>query len=376
MFTKFKGAGIRLLIHGALLSSSAFAQAAALTITTPLTGYTSISLELGRPYAGAVAFDPSVGTRMYASVGSFGNQSVLRVDTTLGTTATVLTGLGSVGGMAILSNADLVFTENGTSQSIFRARDLNADLDFLDAGEVTELIAPILADSGFGFTGAQIAVAPAGNASAIPAGSLVIQTADGGTSGELLVVENPTSATPAYRPVSSAYFSGFGYNGGVAFDPSGNLVMGESVYPAGKVYGLVNTNVDQQITSGTESHVLVDTAAIPNGIADLAVSAQGRVFFGGNGLGFGTADAPIRTFQLPGNLLTGSGTPSTFAGTNSVYLSTLRFDNAAKTFAAGATVNTARLIVGGLDTSFYGFTNLLIIQPGAIAAVQDWAAFE
>ncbi|MGI8906536.1 MAG: hypothetical protein ACR2IE_08610 [Candidatus Sumerlaeaceae bacterium] len=357
------------VLLGCIMCSSL--QSAAVTVLSLPAGYTSASVQLGQPYAGALAVDSNVPNRLYASVGFFGSQSILKVDTLAGTTATVAVGFGSVGGMAVLSNGDLALTENGTSQSIYRARDLNADGDFLDPSEITLLIAPILADSGFGFTGAQMTIAPPGNASAMPAGSLVIQTADGGTSAELLVVDNPTSVSPIFRPPGASYFSGLSYNGGVAFDNSGNLIVGESVFPDGRIYGLVNSNSDSDIDAG-ESHVLVDTAAIPSGIADLAVSQGGTVFFGGNGSGFGVPDAKIYSLQLPANLLTGTGSPSPFTTTNASYLSTLRFDDATKSFAPGATSNPARLFVGGLDSSFSGFSNLLVIRPSAVSAVGDW----
>lgn len=359
------------ILLGCLHTSRALATS--LIIQSLPAGYTSFSLVLGQPFADTVAVDPSVQNRLYAAVGFFGNESILRVDTTLGTTSTVATGLGSIGGIALLSNGDLAITENGTSQTILRAHDLNADGDFLEPGELTELIAPILADSGFGFTGTQLAIAPSGNASSIPAGSLLLQTADGGTSGEVLVVQNPTSA-PAYRPAGGAYFSGLDYNGGIAFDSAGNLVVGESVYPNGRIYGLVNTNVDDHISSG-ESHILVDVAAIPNGIADLAVSQDGRVFFAGNQTTFGSGDAKIFAFQLPPDLLTGSGTPAPFATTNAAYISSTHFDDSTRNFTAGASVNQARLFVGGLDGTFTGFTNLVVITPTVITAINDWRLY-
>lgn len=346
------------------------ASAATLAVHSLPAGYTTSSLSIGQPYGGALAVDPVVQTRIYVAVGFFGNESIVKVDSTLGTTTTVAVGIGDIGGMTVMSNGDLALTENGTSQTILRAHDSDADGDFLDAGEVTQLIAPILADSGFGFTGTEITVASAGNASAIPAGSLVIQTADGGTSGDILVVLNPTTA-PSFRPAGDSYFTGFGYNGGIAFDPAGNLIMGESAYPNGRIYGLVNTNADDHISSG-ESHILVETAAIPNGIADLAVSQDGRVFYGGNQTSFGSADAKVFAFQLPANLLTGTGSPSPFATTNAAYISTLRFDDATKTFTAGANSNTARLIVCGLDSAFNGFSNLVLIKPNALSGVADW----
>jgi hypothetical protein len=355
---------------GVMVTSNCMA--AQLVLSGLPAGYTTSSIELGQPFGGALVADPANTDRLYVAAGFFGNQSILRVTLSSGTTSTVATGFGSIGGIAVLGNNDLAVTENFTSQGLFRARDLNSDNDFLDAGEVTELIAPILADSGATFTGAQVTVARAGNAAAIPAGSLIVQTADGGTSAELLVVQNPTTA-PGYRPTGGAFFGGFAYNGGVAFDAAGNVIMGESVIPGGRVYALVNSNADQAIGAG-ESHVLADTAAIPDGIADLAVSADGRVFYGGNGPGFSPA-ATLMWFQLPGNLLTGSGTPAVFANTNSTYLSAVRFDEPTRSFVAAAGGNTARLLVSGLDGTFAGFTNVMVVRPSGVSGVGEWEMY-
>jgi hypothetical protein len=326
-------------------------------------GYTSSSIELGVPFGGSLAKNP-LSNSLYVASGNFGDQSILKLDLGLLTTSTVATGLGNIGGMACLANGDLIITENLTSDSIFRSRDLTADGDFQDAGEVTELIAPILTNPG-DFTGAQVTIAPAGNAAGIPAGSVVIQTADGGTSSELLVITDPLG-TPAYSPAGGAFFSGFTYNGGVAFTNAGHIIMGSSEFPNARILALVNANTDPDIDAG-ESNVIVPAAQLGNGLADLAVSAENQTYFTEN-------SSDIRTFTLPGNLLTGSATPVVFAQTNGVYISAVRFDDPSKTFAAGSAVNTAKLFLGGYLT-FPAATNLIVIEPSAVSAVPDWQMY-
>lgn len=365
-----RGACRRAVTIGLAAALAAPATAEPLKVLSLPNGYTSHSIELGMLFAGAIAPGPAASNKVYVTAASvaYGPQHILAVDTVAGTTTPVAGPAGSIGGMAVLPNGDIVFAENMTSGSIFRAHDGNGDGDFLDTGEVEELIAPILADSPFGFTGAQIAVAPAGNASAIPAGAVVLQTADGGTSGELLVIENP-AGTPAYRPAGAAYYSGFAYNGGVAFDPAGNLVMGTSTaFFTGNIVALVNTNANQQIDAG-ESHVIVGDAHLGSGMADLAVSGEGQVFFT-------ETSGAIRSFALPANLLGGTAVPQVFAQTDGAYLSAVRFDDPARTFAPGAGGSTARMYVSGYLGSWTPATNILVIEPAPLSAVGDWTMYE
>ncbi len=350
-----------LLATAALPLSYAQAQ---LTVLAPPPGYLVSSLELGQPFGGSLAFHPADPDRFYASIGAFGAVSILRADAGTQTTATVAGPFGNIGGLAVLANGDLLITENYTSDTVLRARDLNTDGDFLDAGEMTELLAPILHDN-VDFTGAQIAVAPSGGASGVPAGAAVVQTADGQTSSELLVVRDPATATPVYRPAGGAYFSGFQYNGGLAFTASGHLISGDSEFDPftftskGRITALVNSNADEDIDPG-ESHVLVDQAALPSGLTDLAVRNDGRVFFT-------DFSGTVGSFPLPSNLLAGSAAPAPFAQTNGVYLSTARLDRSGP---------GARLYVGGYTPGFVQATNLAVFTLAPPTAADGWSLYE
>jgi len=354
----------------AALCCAVSAPADSLEVTSLPSGYSSTSIELGHPYGGSLASVPGQPHILYVSLASgFNATSILKVDTQTGTTSTVATSFGNIGGLAVLNDGSLAIIDNGPAETILRAVDGNTDGDFLDAGEVTELITPILTNtfnSQRDFTGAQAAVAPAGNASGIPTGSLLVQTADGGTDGEILVVRDPTTA-PAFRPAGAPFYGGIAYNGGLAFDPAGNMIVGTSEFPNARIVALKNTNSDEDIDTG-ESNVLVNTAGLPNSIADLAVTAEGRVIFSEN-------SGNLRTFDLPADVLTGTGTPTTFAQTNGAYLSTVRLDAPTATFAPAATGTTARLYVGGFVTFIAAATNLLCIQPSTTSAVGEWQLY-
>lgn len=343
-----------------------------IAFTTVPSGYQAGSIELGVPFGGALAASSADPTKLYAAIGTYGNMQVVRIDTVTETTSVVATGFAAIGGLAVFPNGDLVITENASLDTILRAHDGNADGDFLDTGEVTELIAPILADGG-NFTGAQVTIAPAGNAAAIPAGSVLVQTADDQTSSELLVVENPLSS-PAYRPNGGAFFSGFQFNGGVAFDVAGNLIMGESLFDwltftsSGRIYGLVNLNGNEAIEPG-ESHVIVPESLLTFGLSDLAVSAENDVYFT-------ESSGNIRRFALPPNLLTDTATPSVFASTTASYLSVCRFDDPTRSFAPNTTLPRARLYVGGWTPSWVSATNILWLEPiPANSSIREWVMY-
>lgn len=355
------------LLTAALMTGQA--RAAHLEVYSLASGYTSSSIEIGMYFGGALAVDPVQQSRVIvsASLAPYGSQYLVAVNTANGTTSTLAGPVGNIGGIAVLANGDIVFTENQTSDSIFRARDINADGDCADAGEVTQLIAPILADSPSGFTGGQIVVAPSGNVSQIPAGALIIQTADGGTSGELLVVQNPTTA-PSYVPASGAYYAGFPYNGGVVFDQAGHVIVGEAGFYTGRVVALVNTNGNSTIDAG-ESNTILPASALTEGIADMAISKEDRVFFGAN-------STELKSFVLPPNLLTQTTASEWFATTNAAYTSALRFDSTSKSFSSSAGTSGAKLYVSGLLAPYWDpATNIVSIQPSPSSGVGDWQIY-
>ncbi|MCX7625118.1 MAG: hypothetical protein N2Z21_02755, partial [Candidatus Sumerlaeaceae bacterium] len=157
----------------------------------------------------------------------------------------------------------------------------------------------------------------------------------------------------------------------VAFDPVGNVIMGESLFDwltftsSGRIYALVNLNSNETIDPG-ESHAIVPESSLTFGLSDLAVSAENDVYFT-------ESSGNIRRFALPANLRSDTATPTVFASTTASYLSVCHFDDATKTFAPYTTLPRARLYVGGWTPSWTAATNILWLEPlPATSGGQDW----
>lgn len=326
-------------------------------------GYDAGSIPLPRPFTGALAVDPTDDDVVFASVGSFLDSSLVRVDLTSGTATTIALGpFGNLAGIAAFSPTELVLLDNATAASgpypgetILIARDDNpADGDFDDAGEIVELIAPILTAD---FSGAQARIVPPGVPSGIPSGSLMFQTADGGGGGELLVVADPLGAA-AYRPAGAPYFTGFDFNGGFDFDASGRIFMGtlNGTNFTGEVFALVNLDGDEDIDPG-ESNLLV--AGEP-GMGDLVVDAEDDILFAGATPSFA---AGIRTFRAPADPLSGTVSPGTLATTDAGFLSGLILNSRSRPFEPNAGPGGATLLFGGFTSDFSPGRNLATLTP-------------
>lgn len=348
--------------------------ASSLTFLTNDAAYTTGSLVIGAPIAGPLTPDVNNPNRLFVAVGSFGAMSVLSVDKTLGTTTTVTPTFGSIGGLASLSNGDLVIVDNFFPQTILRARDLDSNGAFTEVGEIAEIIVPAFVDGPFGFSGAQAIVAPPGNPSAIPSGSLLVQTADGSGRGEVLVITDPqTSGSSSYLPLSGQPFvDGLDFNGGIAFDSQGNLIVGSSAFPnPGRIFAAVNSNGDDRITTPSELNLLLGGPALADGASDLAVTADDRVIqVNGSGV--------VRQFALPANRLTGQAGPvTTLAELDSPFLSAVVLDPPTASFIPGGSGPKARLWIAGTGPLFSQTRNLLWMEPGNLpSSIQDWALYE
>lgn len=134
---------------------------------------------------------------------------------------------GNIGGLAMLSTGEMIIVDNNTPSSaiggdtIYIARDLNADGDFLDivasAEEVQELIATIPgAPSGSGFGGFSGVQAKIG-----PDSAVYIITADGFDAGEIIRIADPTGS-----PAASIFADGLDFGAGLAWIGS-DLHMGD-----------------------------------------------------------------------------------------------------------------------------------------------------
>ncbi len=361
----------RLTCGAACAAALAFAapacKANSLEVTSLAPGYVAHSIELGVPFGGAVAQHPQDENILYCSAGNYASHTILEVRLDTGTTRTVTPKVGNVGGLAVLGNGDLAITDNDdlTSDTILRARDLDADGAFFAPGEITELIAPIL--TGSSFTGAQLAVAPHGNAAGIPAGSLLVQTADG-TDSEILVITNPENA-PAYYPAGAAWFSGFTYKGGIAFTPAGHVLCGISEFPTGRVAALVNSNGNDRIDTG-EQHNIIDGSVLTNSISDIGASADGKLVVTEN-------SGTVRLFNLPSDLSSGSARGGILAQTNGNYISCACIDFPGRPFTQSATAGSRATVYLGGFVTFPAATNLVAITPVAgPASARGWELYD
>ncbi len=355
---------LRLIISAiTVLVATATGFSQTLNFTSVPDGYTAGSIDLPRPFAGALAADPTDPNVIYAAVGFYLDMAVARVNLTDGSATLIAHGpFASIGGIAVLSPTRIVVTDNGAvaggppDETILLLKDYNPrNGEFDDSGEVVELIHPILT-SGGNFSGSQARIAPRRNFSKIPGGAVVVQTADGDGNAELLVVQQPLRR-PSFRPSGGAFFGGFDYNGGFDFDSFGRIFMGtvEGTYFTGQVIALVNTNGDGVIGPG-ESHTVVSWE---NGMSDLIIDGSDNVFFTGYDPYF---TAAVRTFPVPVNPLTDTASPENFALTDAGYLSALILNSKALPFDPNSGPG-ATMALSGYTGFFEQATNLLTLTP-------------
>lgn len=275
---------------------------------------------------------------------------------------------GSIGGIAVLADGSLILTDNftdsqGRGDTIYRARDLNSDGDALDVvdvagtptSETLVLIAPIDTPPGSGyggFAGVQVEVGPDGNA--------YITTSDGGALGEILRVDDPTSATPSIH----SFCGGLGFGSGLAFDSTGRLYAGNldfnySDYTSTITVYLLDDADHNGVIGGAGESTVVSYDQL-SGLYDLAVSPEGEVFL--------TGSNEVRVL----NTATGTSTP--FAHDDAfTFLSDLVFFNPTGGFAPFSGPGGATLIVA--DPNSDGL--LAAITPAALppAGISDWNLF-
>ncbi len=353
-----------------LLSLFTISYAGSLNFTSIPHGYRPESISLPGSFGGGLGADPLDDSILYASVGSYLNTQIARINLQTGSTSIVLHGpLGSVAGIAVLNATQVVIVDNASvtggppDKTILLASDFNTDGDFDDENEITELIAPILTGY-FGWSGAQARVVPAGNPCGIPSGSVLVQTADGGGTGEILVIADPLG-TPRYRPDGGAFFNGFDYNGGFDFDSHGHLLAGSATVTdpifftiSGQIFGLDNKDGDETIDEG-ESNVLVGTDQLPLGIPDLILDGEDDAFCVSGG--------SVYTFAAPADVLNGTSTVAVFAETNSYFLSGVMINSKTRPFDPYSGPHGATLVIG----SGYGETNLLTLKPAGSADLNE-----
>jgi len=345
-------------------------------------GYTWDSIVLPDGFSGALASDVENPDIIYASVGGWQAQYVVRVHLSTGSVEACASGLfGSIGGLAVPGPNQLVIIDNHASpgsgipgETILLCSDVNTDGDFDDPFEIVELIAPLTITPG-DFTGAQARLVPPGNPSGFSSGALMYQTADGALSSGLYLVTEPTSTTTAaYRPAGAPVFPGFDYNGGFDFVSNGHLYMGAANSSwTGEVFAFVNLNADETIGPG-ELNDIVTSTSLTGGISDLVSDGEDDLFIITNPWG----GAQVQTFRAPANPLTGHVVPEPFASTDSAWLRTALINSKSLPFEplleeTGAP--QAALILGGYGDGWAQAKNLIVIRPDVNSGVSDWRAY-
>ncbi len=357
------------------LAAASLAQAVELEFIFAPGGYETGSISLPKPFAGSMGVVPGNDNLIYAAVGGWQDVDLALIDLSDNSVRIVSDGpFAGLGGIAPLSETQVVLVDNGFGTSgppdgtILLATDGNGNGSFDDAGEIVELIAPILTGA-IGFTGAQTRLVPPGNPSGIPSGSVVVQTADGGGAAELLVITSPLTA-PAFRPLGGPYYTGFDYSGGFDFDRQGRIMLGsvDSATFAGSIRALVNLNGNAAIEPG-EVNTIVD---FESSMADVMVDAENDILFGGFNASFQGA---IRTCPVPGDPLNEIAAPRDFASTTSTFISAILLNSKTKPFDRGTGPNGATLLIGGWVGSDSA-QNLLTLTPKIPTAASNWERYE
>lgn len=350
------------LILGLVLSADLRAQT--ISFTSIPEGYEGSSIALPSSFAGALGVDPDDDRFIYCAVGGFGAMSLARVNLRTGEVITVADGpFGAIGGIAPLSNSEIVVTDNAAAaggppdETILTLKDFNRDGDFNDSGEIKQLIAPILSNSPGNWSGSQARIVPKRKWATLKAWSVMIQTADGAGGSELLAIVEPSSRRPKFATGTKPFHSGFDYNGGFDFDGVGRVIMGTLTGSfTGEIWALDDRNKNRRIDSW-EKNRLVEGES---GISDLVVDGEEDVFFAGFD---GNFFAAIRSFRLPAQPMTGTATPADFASTDGGFLSAILINSKRRPFEPGAGPFGASLILSGFTGSFESATNLLVLRP-------------
>jgi len=344
-------------------------------------GYVSGVVPLGPGnFAVALAADPQDENFVYAAGNFSGANRIVRLDLRSGARTSVFTCPTSVtiAGFAVL-DAHAIFVSDNLHDRLYVLRDNNPqDGDFDDPGEARELITPILTNPGGDWTGTAVAIVrSAPNRLHLPAGAVLFQSEDGGTTrGEVLAVVNPLTG-PAYQPAGDAFVSGFNYGGGLAFDSAGRLLVASSFYPdSGKVWVCDDLSGNAFI-GPSEANLLVPRASATTqtaGLSALAVDAADLAYVA-VGWGFGaSARSNVESFPVPANPLQGTARVTTFASLNSPYVSAIVFNSTTRFFSPG-TANGATMVVLASDPMYGNLDYLLTLKPAFPLAARHWRMY-
>jgi hypothetical protein len=269
-------------------------------------------------YGSALTFSPATPELLFAVLGAFGNQDIWQIDTTdpalpqytrvangaadlFGADDVLDSGFGNVAGLAMFPTGELIIVENEAPLSgppdgdtIFIARDLNGDGDFLDVVGATPEVEPLLVSIpgvGGSFTGMQAEIGPDG--------AVYVITADGGNGGEVIRIEDPLGT-----PVANIFFedatNGIDFGSGLAWIGN-DLYVGDvdDTFTTARLRRLRDTTADGDALDSGESEILTSSLT---GAWDLASGPGGTLWhaqFGALNELDPSSGATLRTIAVP-----------------------------------------------------------------------------
>ncbi len=348
----------------------------------------------GDTFGNAVAVDPSDPNVVYIPIGGtfWTTQDIYRVDLTVPSSPVfelVAAGafdvssfpgfvdgddvldskFGSIWGLTVLPGGELILVDNNAQlgppiipgDTVFIARDLNADGDFLDVvggePEVTELIdltaalppGTIPPGAGpAGFTGVQAKIAPVGSTHA---GDVFVIDSDKDGAGEVIRIDDPTGT-----PSANVFFAGLDIGSGLAWD--GDVLFASELddsFAFGRLWRLEDLNADGDAQDGGEATLV--SSLLP-GAFDIALTNDGALNL--TTLGEELFElSPVAAAAPPGRFVTGLGGLMSLGGVVP--------DGTANPFAPNAGPGGQRLYTSGND--FAGTSSLIILEPAPASPV-------
>lgn len=364
-------------------------------VTSVASGYdvTTIPLPVGAQFKGAWgnhATDPNFIVLYYNDgVNDVIGKLNIATSTITPLISDVQTPLNFVGGCILLSDTQLVWTENSDgptpTEDVYIATD--ADLDGFEASEVVALTTKGLnVDDVTGqtnFTGSRLRMIDATGIGGLQAGDVLVQTADDDfltvpiEPSEVFVIRGITTPTPSFIPApgitNETFFRGTGakelvYDGSISRGPNQSLIIGSGLsdFSTARIIAVRDVNSDGQINEATEANSLGDLNL--GGLYELSANTEGRLFAssGGN----------IKTAQIDltsGDVLTAPALTSmtNLVTTSSFFLAGVLVDDPTLPFAPnGNPALSARVFFADFNGA-----EIYVVRPEQPSSVSDWNMF-
>jgi hypothetical protein len=360
-----------------VVGAASVVPAAGLRFIDPPNGYEIGFVNLGPGNSvTTLAVDPAGERHVYAAGMFGGRERIVRInlETSSRTMVFDCPSTVSVAGFAVLTSATIYVSDN-YHDHLLVLRDFNPrDGDFNDPGEARDLIAPILTDPTFGWTGSAVQIVRAApNRLGLSAGTVLFQSEDGGTTlGEVLAVKDPLTS-PAYQPAGAAFFTGADYGGGIAIDAFGRLAVASSSYPElGRVWVCEDRSGNGAIEPGEARLLALDgVTSGASGLSTLAVDGVNRAYVT---TALPTGGAPlseIMAFYLPADPGASPRVEVARFGTlDSPYVSSIILTSA-KPFWPRAR-NGATMIIAGYVGFWEPSDRLVTVKPLPSLGVRKW----